>query len=621
MTWRFSISTNGGADWSVVTPLNGSKLKVDQGRDLDAGQVFFRKKLTGKPMLGGDDFKLIDAVRRNPTRRCEELLIKCERDCGQWQEYWMGGFTAMTCDWDFDACSVGINPKTIDRYSCLLDAAEKPVNILRAAMVTVNVPFVLADLEIYACTICVPGDCMPPGDPLSVNWLWEKIAETSFVTGTPPTEDTCVVTAWGRLKITTECIDGNPTPPQGSGWALLTDDCATNGTATYVRALTGDEIFLLGAVFTSGTCVDGIATPPACVAYMQVFDCGAMTTDSSTNEEIPFLWLCFGAGGVSHERCRLLQTAAELILSESGCELTGPVSDFFEWNPPGDAPGYAPGINYVTGELSQVNHLAIEQKSDAIDPLASNPATRGEMTFTELMAMLRVMFRCYWDIDEQGILRIEHWSYWAEAQGLDISAEDAPIEPVAFSGGGQEVPISERPEFMEAQGRDFVGSPIEYAPQCSNDEPEKASPGKITTDSAFVEGDPDAISKDGFVVYACFTAPGGEYTCIVDTGALSGNFAVNVPLSWANLEDAFWRHDRYLPSGVMNEAPTDFESFLPTVQQEGVSFRACCSLLAFDPRRRINGALARRLGVLGVVESVSHDLYTDRITLVLRYPY
>jgi hypothetical protein len=48
--------------------------------------------------------------------------------------------------------------------------------------------------------------------------------------------------AWGflgpiyaREKVTTNCVAGLPVPPSGTGWVLLSNDCSTTNTATYVR--------------------------------------------------------------------------------------------------------------------------------------------------------------------------------------------------------------------------------------------------------------------------------------------------------------------------------------------------------------------------------------------------
>jgi hypothetical protein len=194
------------------------------------------------------------------------------------------------------------------------------------------------------------------------------------------------------------------------------------------------------------------------------------------------------------------------------------------------------------------------------------------------------------------------------------------IEPLVFESVGDEIPRIERAAWMEAQGRDFVGKDIVYDSACAVGPAKVWSAGRFTTDISFIIADPDAIGKDGFCLLATRLVS-GTYQTIVATGAIPGNFVSNAPLSWANLEDTLWRHDRYLPSGTMNGAITDFNGFLPTVKQDGVAFDACCSTLGIDPREAVAGRLSDRLAALGLVESMTHDLYADRITMVIRYAY
>jgi hypothetical protein len=523
---------------------------------------------------------------------------------------------------------VTVKTEPLDRYTCALDAKDNRVNLMTIEPVNASVPFVIADLEVYACSICTPSFlvCVPPGDPLAANYLWEKIEERSFNIGSGSSECTCITQVYGRRRTTTICVGGNPVPPSGSGWALLENNCAIDGTATYVKRLSGDEIFFLDATLEEGECVDGVLQPPTgCVAYLPVYDCDAEVTGcTSVTGEIPYKWVCFGAAGIAHNRARTLQSAAEAIVEALGCpEITGIASDFFGWNAPGDAPGYVAGLNYVTGQPTQTEHLLIMQKSDAMDPDATNPATIGEMSFAELMNFLWVAYRCWWDITPEGVLRIEHFIYWQGQPGIDVSTVAGANEPLRYKHLNDEIPRIERALWMEAQSRDFVGLDIIYSGPCAKkDAIEQWEPGKITTDINFVNTDPEAIEKDGFVVLAADFNGVDQYSVIVDNGAITGNFAANAPLSWANLQRDFWQWDRYLPTGSMNGQPTNFMGYLPNIEQDDVSIPMCCGLSSFDARQYLTTKLGQRLGIQrGEVLSADHDLKTGRTTFVIRYAY
>lgn len=620
MRYRWRISSDGGDFWTEVTPLNGSKLRLDRTRDLSAGQVFFRRKLGQAVELGGDDYLLLDAFRRRPSLRCTELLMVCEAQCGGWKEQWRGRFSAGSCRWDLGGCTVSVKPETVDRYTCLLSRKDEKRNILQAGTVNASAA-VIPSIEWTACvfkvftitppvyhTACADGIVHTDPGTAPSDW-WSAFGYPI----NPPNETLQIY--WREFQIT-ECVGGNPVPPIGSGWTLLDNNCATDGTAKYIR----EPLISFAFDVQAGTCdADGNAVPPAVDCeqpWTQLTPCGLVVDGT----EYPPYFICYAPEQQEMNRARTMESVVELLLDQSGCDLEGARSDFFEWSPLGDAPGYVAGFNYVTGLVNEVNALCILQKTDAIDPDATNPATIGEITFAELMEFFRVAFRCFWDIDDDGYLRIEHWSYWRYAVGLDLNEQQGTVEPLVFESLGDEIPRIERAVWMEAQGRDFIGKDILYDSPCAIGPPKEWNPGRFTTDIGYVITEPDAISKDGFMVLATKLVS-GVYQTIIAPGAITSNVVSNAPLSWANLEEAFWQADRYLASAVINGTRRDFDDFLPTVKQEEASYRACCSSLDFDPRQKIAGALSRRLGINADVESESLDLYADRSTLILRYAY
>jgi hypothetical protein len=241
------------------------------------------------------------------------------------------------------------------------------------------------------------------------------------------------------------------------------------------------------------------------------------------------------------------------------------------------------------------------------------------MTFAEAMTALFVMFRVLWDIDEDGYLRIEHWTYWTQVAGLDITNTPDTIEPQRYEHLQSQVPRLERASFMESLSRDFVGLDIIYSGPCASKETKEWSPGKITTDVSFVLSDPGAIAKEGFVILAT-NYNGVDYDTIVSIGEISTNLITNAPLSWANLQRDFWTWDRYLPTGNMNGSAIVFDGFLPNIEQADVSIALCC--LDFDPGEYLTTKLGQRLGIAqAVVESAEHNLLLDTTTLTLRYAY
>lgn len=318
----------------------------------------------------------------------------------------------------------------------------------------------------------------------------------------------------------------------------------------------------------------------------------------------------------------------DLFIDASECsDVLGVKSDFLEWSPPGTAPGYVAGENYVTGAASQTAGLVLVQKSDAILPNATNPATRGELSMSEFFTALRVIYRLFWDIDANGYIRIEHWSYWTSVAGIDIREMPGVNEPLQYEHTNSKIPRYERAKWMESNGEDFNGLDIIYDSQCASDSDkdskvENISPGQITTDVGMI-ADPELvgkISRDGFVWLACDYA-NGTYSTIVDIGELSGDYVLNAPLSWANLQRDFWTWDRKLASGNMNGVDVVFDGFVPNIEQADVLAPICCQILTLDPQDTISTKMGDRLNADAVCSSITHDLHNDRTTFKFTYAY
>lgn len=317
----------------------------------------------------------------------------------------------------------------------------------------------------------------------------------------------------------------------------------------------------------------------------------------------------------------------EYMLERAGCDVSAVVSDFFEWNPIGDAPGYVAGENYITGETNTVSNIQILQKSDAIDPLATNPATIGEMTIAEMFQWLRAL-QVFWDIDDSGRLRLEHWHFWNYSQGLDLTTGEAyelNRGMNRYEHLSQEIPGRERCTMAEANGPDFVGLDIIYDSPCvqvdERNSVEETKLGFITTDISFISTTPDAISTSGFVMLACDSE--AIPNVIIDTGAITGVPTTNAPLSWANIHAAFWTWNRYLKQGNMNGEDVTFDGIVPNIQQPDLKAPFCCGMESWDPRDTVKTELGQDYlnNRNAFVEKAELEDYDDRLSITPRYAY
>lgn len=620
---RWMLSTDGGVTYDrEVYPIK--PVRYSWERDLNAGQIFFRQKLSTPLVFAGDDYRYFRGFERTNVRRCDRFFIRQERLCEKrWVVRWTGSFS-VTGGWDHDACEFTVTPRVEDRFTCFMEALERKVNLLAppGQTVTATIVTTLEFATIFVQPILNPTtwSCDVDADYEDQGWVvgYTHIIGLSEILGI----------LW-REVATTDCVGGIPVPPPGTGWVLAENNCALNGTAKYARP---PVITWPYGAPTQGTCVGGVSQQPdspECASWLMIRGCGSCPIIFGGGGDNPDLldygtwYICLdGDTRVKYaDRGRPLQVVLEYMLERAECDDITLASDFFEINPVGDAPGYVPGRNYVTGATNQYDEIFVLHESDVADPGATNPATKLERSWKEMFALFLAMARLYWTIDSDGRLRIEHWSFYSFAVGLDTTA--SPQDRALNRGNSrytylsEDVPKYERLTFSEAQGPDFVGKDIIYSGPCVGiDQKAEETQAEVTTDISFINSNPDQANKDGLVLVATEAA-----NVINDVGALSLTVATNAPMSKANLQDRFWRHDRYLLNGNMNAVDQTFEGVRPNIQQTGVRAQFCCELEGWDANEGVITELGTRIlaGRAGYVERAELDDDNDLLTITLRY--
>lgn len=250
--------------------------------------------------------------------------------------------------------------------------------------------------------------------------------------------------------------------------------------------------------------------------------------------------------------------------------------------------------NPITGSTNKYNYLTISQKSDIIYPTSSNPATKGNMSWNQLAEILKCM-NLRWEYDEDlNVLTIEHISEWESVATLDIRTIEMAFSTNKYRRITEEMPKYEYFKWMEAYNVDFVGEPIWYDSYCVNQDPDSNSTEfalPVTTDIQFIRdcitnSEEAKISKDGWVLFSTYLDT--DYYINVNAGILDpGEAYFNADLSWGRLHNAFFKHDRQLIEGYMNDTLTTFYSAKKTKQQE-------CSIVycsTFNPELNITTEL------------------------------
>ena len=251
---------------------------------------------------------------------------------------------------------------------------------------------------------------------------------------------------------------------------------------------------------------------------------------------------------------------------------------------------FTDATNPVTLHANHLLYLTIAQKSDIIRPADSNPASTAMLSWNELMDILWAMFQVQWDYDpDTDTINVEHISWWSAAAGMDLRTQLSTVATNKYSYLKEKMPKYEKFTFMEADNDNFQGWPIYYDSACVDPNPdtnvrELAIP--VTTDIEYIDLNPAAISDDGFVILCnYFDTP--DYFVDLDLGEFHADVRANMHLSWANLQNCYFRHNRVLITGYLNGSLVTFWTAQKTKHQE-------CSAITcdeFDPSEEVTTEL------------------------------
>jgi hypothetical protein len=189
-------------------------------------------------------------------------------------------------------------------------------------------------------------------------------------------------------------------------------------------------------------------------------------------------------------------------------------SDYFDWNPVGDAIGYigspipAPptslpagnwpgiiaynfrfmmlpitaGINYVTGQYNKLTHLLYMPKSNANDrtateweqpvfsPFGVDDVNGNRVSFADIEKIWAEMFQAYWFIDTDGAMRVEHISFFNNSANIynSLSAENLKYNKANNKYAYQRETLPRKEIFKFSQNKDFLNGRIGLIYDVSN---------------------------------------------------------------------------------------------------------------------------------------------------------
>jgi len=241
--------------------------------------------------------------------------------------------------------------------------------------------------------------------------------------------------------------------------------------------------------------------------------------------------------------------------------------------------------NPVTGvDPNPLSQIIFYQKSDV--KTTSDPATKAMLSFNGLMQILTDTFNVYWFINSAGELRIEHWDFFTRTSDTDLTTLDSGKwinATYKYEYDLPQMPSREHFEWMEANGEDFIGQDIVYDKLATGNkfsDSQKDRMLSVTTDIGWAYGNPGDVSNEGWVMLQTSTS---DYLIGNETGVLSTETQVNGHLSWANLQNAYWKHGRVLSTGTMNGVATNFSDWQRNIKQIEITYPVGSD--TFDPNK------------------------------------
>lgn len=175
--------------------------------------------------------------------------------------------------------------------------------------------------------------------------------------------------------------------------------------------------------------------------------------------------------------------------------------------------------------------LVMTPKSNILVAEYTQPARKALITLAEVFKMLKDACGCYWFIDDQNRLRIEHISWFknggsysgTQGIGIDVTALSNPRNGKNLTFGTNEfsydkIEMPERYEFswMDDTTDVFKGNPIEVqSGYVEHGKIEEITIGGFNTDIDYMMLNPSTVSEDGMALMCC-TVSNGEYSVTIN---------------------------------------------------------------------------------------------------------
>lgn len=253
-----------------------------------------------------------------------------------------------------------------------------------------------------------------------------------------------------------------------------------------------------------------------------------------------------------------IESAINILLNEitgdSGMPVTFAITDSLFLN--GDSP------------LRTGRKLFISQLSNVKKTYYQNAAQTGKITLRQILDMLRDCFHCYWHIDSNGAMHIEHVSWYMKGGTYSTDSRTPAadltqmVHPRNFKTldfgqniyGFEKVSLPERIEFSFAssQTEPFNGLPIQYqSGYVKKGQIEKVSVSNFYSDVDWLISGASGTGDDGWVVMDVLDSSGTYTSAVLSMDMSWGKYRLqNGYMSFSFLETTFFGYDMSAPDAV-----------------------------------------------------------------------
>ena len=264
------------------------------------------------------------------------------------------------------------------------------------------------------------------------------------------------------------------------------------------------------------------------------------------------------------------------------------------------------GYDYVTEEP------AIFDDNLAIISLDWDNTTDMSLTFNDLMNIIKVKLRCWWYIDSDGFLRIEHQKYFRSwPVQLDLtSATYAKYKPEVdakeYNYDKSEIYNQTELSETEAVGEDFLKTDIIYNMVKTAPKSQTVSPPNLITDVQSLLSTED----DRSILFLCsYDLIGAKRVITFEPGVIDDAVYVqNIYLSWAYQLTKYWSYFGEADVADINDGTTlTLEHVKEILLQVGIKFYHNAAMAYYQPVTLANGT--------GWLKKIEHDLNSGFFTI------